>query len=92
MTLTEACNLAAIIAASESVQLIAIGRFLPHDQITSLSPWGCSVRTPGGQTQTVWSGDQWWSLIAPGTAPTSTVEARAPPRPDAHHRRQPSLF
>lgn len=92
MTLTEACDLAKAIDATDHWQIVAIGRFLPHDQISDSSQWGCSVRTHDGQAHTVWSGQQWRSLLAPSTAPPPSPEARAPPRPDAHHRRQPSLF
>lgn len=103
MNLTEACQLAMAIDASGKATVVAIGRFLPVEQLTRSDRWGCSVRLPSGQVQTVWSGMQWSALIAlenkPQSQPAGPLSAPKviPPtlnssRPDAAHRRQPTLF
>ena len=148
MTLQDALALAATIDASATAQLITIGRFLPVDQITAESPWGCAVRQPDGMLQTVWSLADWADLqpscqptalasgpscqptalaaghceppagpcslsrqtlgprpanLAPDTTPDTAPDRQAertdaerratlPPRRDAAHLRQPSLF
>jgi len=91
MKLSEAYYLATIIDVSPVADLIAIGRFLPADQLTPTSPWGCSVRLSCGRQQTVWSIADWVRLCAPAEPPSSP---QRPPdtRRDAAHIRQPSLF
>lgn len=48
MTIDEAIHLARDVVACDSrVMIIAIGRFLPSDQIKADSPWMVSVHEPG---------------------------------------------
>lgn len=48
MTLDEAIQLARdVVACDPQVMIIAIGRFLPSDQIQADSPWMVSIHEPG---------------------------------------------
>lgn len=92
MTFAEAIALANDIDASSAAELISIGRFLPIAEITPASPWGCSVMPKGAEkASVVWSLADYVALFA-----SSAIEPPKPlpvvPRPDAAHRRQPTLF
>lgn len=102
MNLADCYYLATVIHASTHAQLLAIGRFVPTEQLTPESPWGCSVLLADGRRQTVWSIAEWCDLVArlteasPAVPPVRSQPSLAPistaPRPDAAHRRQPTLF
>lgn len=60
MDLEKATELAIAIACNRpSWQVIAIGRFLPVDQIRPESPFGISLRIPGEEKpRVIWSADE----------------------------------
>lgn len=102
MNMSDACDLAFAIDRGGKARLVAIGRFLPLEEVTPDSPWGCSVVLPDGTRRTVWSIADWCAVVAglsestPNAPPrvSDRPPASAPtlPRPDAVHRRQPTLF
>lgn len=88
MSLSEACYLAGVVHASNLAELLAIGRFLPTDQLAGADQWGCSVMLPDGRKATLWSMADWCQLVGQPTAKPAERQAR----PDAKHRNQLSLF
>ncbi len=65
MTLDEAIELAREIHAADGFHLMAIGRFVPADQLTGCEDWACSVAVIGGQPHNVCrSVADWRALVA----------------------------
>jgi hypothetical protein len=104
----QALALAAELGDDGRAELISVGRFLPLGELSPASPWGCSVLVPGAaKARVVWSRDEWLALFCPepaaelsgdsgafsaAPAPKPIPKPVLPPRPDAAHRRQPTLF
>lgn len=92
MNLKDAFRLADVIDSSDKAELIAVGRFVAPDRITPELPWGCSVRLADESQQVVWSIADWCRLVDPPTACKPEPVELQSNRPDAVHRRQPTLF
>ena len=86
MNFETAIALAAEIRAHSMFVLVAIGRFVPVDQLADTERWGCSLRSfvDCGQGLTVvWSRDEWLALS------TRVLKPDFGARPDQQHRDQP---
>lgn len=91
MTLDEAMVLAREIDAHPEAILIAIGRFKSVDELTSGSPWGCSIRFAEANC-ICWTRETWTKVAGTVPVPSAPTPAEEPPRPDHKHRQQLSLF
>ena len=107
MNFQQAVELATDIDAGTKAELLSIGRFLPLAEIQPSSPWGCSVLLPGSpKARVVWSLWEYCQLfqieqseisniqtqISNLNSESSNLKSSIPPRPDAKHRSQPTLF
>ncbi|GAB5404329.1 MAG: hypothetical protein Aurels2KO_25600 [Aureliella sp.] len=82
MTLDEAIELAREIHAADGLHLMAIGRFVPADQLTGCEDWACSVAVIGGQPHNICrSVANWRALVATHLKGRSAARQQAKSEP-----------
>lgn len=91
MTYDEAFELGRRIRRDHAdVDVVAVGRFLPADQLrTESERWGVSIILPGGTKTVAWSTMAFAMLVAP---PKKTSRAKAKPKSKPADDRQAVLF
>jgi hypothetical protein len=91
MSLDDAIAVAREVEDCEEFTLVAIGRFVPREQMADSNEWGCSVlpvSTSAERPVILWSRDDWKRLGESVIGRQSFEE----PRRDQKHRQQLSLF